>query len=237
MALFRLLPVVAACLETGWAFRARRRTRQPDCRVVDDRAVWAPLLALAMVADVEAGGDRAERLLLAARELSEAREADDEAGSAARLITALQRISTEVGTTLTPAELLESLKARGFSWLKSPRGLAGLMAPFGLVAKRGREGTRVVRRYPLDPGALADLASRYRAGGQPSLHPIYPLELLGDVVETAVHGPALVGSPDPHRVEATAPSLHLGLVWPCLDIASSGKGVSLGIIPDARSGA
>jgi hypothetical protein len=31
MALFRLLPVVAAFLETGWAFRARRRTRQPDC--------------------------------------------------------------------------------------------------------------------------------------------------------------------------------------------------------------
>jgi hypothetical protein len=57
-----------------------------DSRDVDDRAVdlWAPLPALAMVADVEAGGDRAERLLRAARELGEAREADDESGQAAR---------------------------------------------------------------------------------------------------------------------------------------------------------
>lgn len=142
-----------------------------DSRDVDDRAVdlWAPLLALAMVADVEADGDRAERLLRAACELSEAREADDEGGTAARLITALQRISRELGTTLTPAELLEALQARGFSWLKSPRGPAGLMAPFGLVAKRGREGTRVVRRYPLDPGALADwLRATIRLPGSPS---------------------------------------------------------------------
>ncbi len=144
-----------------------------EAQEVDDRAVdlWAPLLALAMVADTEAGGDRAERLLRAARELSEARDADDEGGSTARLITALQRISTEAGTALTPAELLEALQARGFSWLKSSRGLAGLMAPLGLVAKRGREGPRVVRRYLLDPGALADLAARYNpaagVGGEP----------------------------------------------------------------------
>jgi hypothetical protein len=52
------------------------------------------------------------------------------------------------------------------------------MAPFGLVAKRGREGTRVVRRYPLDPGALADLAARYNPAvgfadepGTPTLSP------------------------------------------------------------------
>ena len=49
-----------------------------DSREVDDRAVdlWAPLLALAMVADAEGGGDRAERILEAARTLSDAREAD-----------------------------------------------------------------------------------------------------------------------------------------------------------------
>ena len=134
-----------------------------DSQEVDDRAVdlWAPLLALAMVADAEDGGDRAERMLGKVRELGEAREADDEGGSTAQLVMALTRISTEVGSALTPGELLEALQARGFSWLKSPRGLAGLMAPLGLVAKRGREGPRVVRRYPLDPGALADLALRY----------------------------------------------------------------------------
>jgi Protein of unknown function (DUF3631) len=137
---------------------------------VDDRAVelWAPLLALAMVADTEVGGDRSERILRAARELSDARETDDEGGSAARLVTALKRISADVGTALTPSELLEALQERGFSWLKSTRGLAGLMAPLGLVAKRGLEGTRVVRRYALDPVVLADLAFRYNASAGPT---------------------------------------------------------------------
>jgi hypothetical protein len=74
-----------------------------DSLDVDDRAVdlWAPLPALAMVADVEAGGVRAERLLRAARELGEAREADDESGQAARLVGALERVAAEVGTVPT----------------------------------------------------------------------------------------------------------------------------------------
>jgi hypothetical protein len=134
-----------------------------DGQEVDDRAVdlWAPLLALAMVADAEVGGDRAERILRAACELSDAREADDEAGQAARLVGALQRVAVEVGSVVTPTELLQALHERGYAWVKNTRGLAGLMAPLGLVAKRGREGTRVVRRYLLDPGTLGDLASRY----------------------------------------------------------------------------
>jgi hypothetical protein len=107
-----------------------------DSRDVDDRAVdlWAPLLALAM------GGDRAEPLLRAARELSEAREADDESGQAARLVGALERVAAEVGTVLTPAELLEAVRDRGYGWLKSTRGLAGLMAPLGFVARHTHEG-------------------------------------------------------------------------------------------------
>jgi hypothetical protein len=134
-----------------------------DSREVDDRAVdlWAPLLALAMVADAEAGGDRAERILMAARTLSDAREADDEAGSAARLITALQKVAAEVGFTATPTRLLEALQANGYAWVKSTRRLAGLLAPLGLVARPGRENGRPVRLYTLDSGALADLARRY----------------------------------------------------------------------------
>ncbi len=134
-----------------------------DGRDVDDRAVdlWAPLVALAMVADVEAGGDRAERLLRAARELSEAREADDESGQAARLVGALQRVAAEVRTVLTPTELLEALQERGYGGLKSTRGLAGLMAPLGFVARHAREGGRRGRFYLLDPAVLADLATRY----------------------------------------------------------------------------
>ena len=132
-------------------------------QAVDDRAVdlWTPLLALAMVADAEAGGDRAERLLHLARELSDAREADDEAGQAARLVAALQRVAGEVGRMVTPTELLEALQERGYAWLKSPRGLAGLLAPLGLVARHAREGGRRGRFYLLDAAVLTDLATRY----------------------------------------------------------------------------
>ncbi len=132
-------------------------------QAVDDRAVdlWTPLLALAMVADAEAGGDRAERLLHLARELSDAREADDEAGQAARLVAALQRVAGEVGRMVTPTELLEALQGRGYAWLKSPRGLAGLLAPLGLVARHAREEGRRGRFYLLDAAVLTDLATRY----------------------------------------------------------------------------
>ncbi len=132
-------------------------------QAVDDRAVdlWTPLLALAMVADAEAGGDRAGRILRMARELSDAREADDEAGQAARLVAALQRVAAEIGRMVTPTELLETLQGRGYAWLRSPRGLAGLLAPLGLVARHAREHGRRGRFYTLDPTALADLADRY----------------------------------------------------------------------------
>ncbi len=82
-----------------------------------------------MVADAEAGGDRAERMLRAARELSDVREADDEAGVAAQLVAALQRVAAEIGTLVTPTELMEALHERGYAWVKSLRGLAGLLGP------------------------------------------------------------------------------------------------------------
>jgi hypothetical protein len=153
-----------------------------DSREVDDRAVdlWAPLLALVMVADAEAGGDRAERMLTAARALSDAREADDEAGSTARLITALQKIAGDIGTEVTPTRLLEALQENGFAWVKSTRRLAGLLAPLGLVARPGREQGRVVRLYTLDPEALGDLARRYN----PAIGGAGELEARSDPAET-----------------------------------------------------
>jgi hypothetical protein len=130
---------------------------------VDDRAadLWAPLVALALVADSEDGSDRADRLLLVARELSDARDADDEGGHTARLVGALQKVAEEIGTTVTPTELLEALHARGFAWVKSTRGLAGLVAPLGLVARHGRDGSRRGRFYVLDTTVLGDLATRF----------------------------------------------------------------------------
>ena len=58
------------------------------------------------MADAEAGDDRAERLLRAERELSDARDAADEGGSTARLIAALQEAAAEVGRAVTPTMLL-----------------------------------------------------------------------------------------------------------------------------------
>lgn len=134
-----------------------------DRQQVDDRAVdlWAPLLSLVMVADAEAGGDRSAKILRAAREVSDARDADDEAGSAARLIAALQNAASIVGTAVTPTRLLEAFQENGYAWVKSTRRLAGLLAPLGLIARPGREDGRPVRLYQLLPDTLADLARRY----------------------------------------------------------------------------
>jgi hypothetical protein len=118
-------------------------------------------MALAMVADAEAGGDRAERLMRTARELSDARAADDETGQAARLVAVLQRVAAEVGTVVSPTALLEAVQERDFGWLKSTRGLAGLLAPLGLVARHSRDGGQRGRFYLLDAAVLTDLATRY----------------------------------------------------------------------------
>jgi hypothetical protein len=134
-----------------------------EAEEVDDRAVdlWAPLVALALVADAEAGGDRTEAMLRAARELGEVREIEDEGSTTARLVTALEEVRAEVGHMVTPAQLLEALRERGFAWLRSTKGLAGLLAPLGLLARAGREGRRRGRFYGLDRETLADLGQRY----------------------------------------------------------------------------
>jgi hypothetical protein len=118
------------------------------------------LLALAMVADVEAGGDRAERLLRAARELSEAREADDESGQSGRS-SGWRRKSAQSSPRPSCSRQFETAdmdgsRARGVwrdSWLRSGLWL-------GIRARGGRRG----RFYLLDPAVLTDLATRYTPG-------------------------------------------------------------------------
>jgi hypothetical protein len=145
---------------------------------VDDRAadLWAPLLALAVVADSENGGDRADRLLLAAKDLGDARDAADEGGQAARLVAALRRVADEMGTAVSPTDLLAALRARGFAWVKGTRALAGLVAPLGLVARPGREGGRRGRFYALDAVALGDLATRFDPAAADAVLPGIPPE-------------------------------------------------------------
>jgi hypothetical protein len=121
-----------------------------DSRDVDDRAVdlWAPLLALAMVADVKAGGDRAERLLRAARELSEPREADDEGGQSGRS-SGWRRKSAQSSPRPSCSRQFETAdmdgsRARGVwrdSWLRS-----GLWLGMGARVVGGAGSTCSTRR-------------------------------------------------------------------------------------------
>jgi hypothetical protein len=150
---------------------------------IDDRAVdlWSPLLAIAFVADREDGGNRGREVLEAAREAGSQREADAEAGTTARLLEALEVVRLRVGDTPAPAELLEALRARpGWDWLKSPRRLASLLNPLGIVRQQVWNGGRHRWCYVLDARQLADLQARYGAGGEapedrPGTDPVGPL--------------------------------------------------------------
>jgi hypothetical protein len=131
---------------------------------IDDRAVdlWAPLVAVAFVADHEDDRGRSRQILDAARDLAAIRDGDAEAGTTARLLEVLDAVRTEVGDTPAPAELLSALRARpGWEWLKSPRRLAGLLNPLGIARRQLWNSGRRRWGYVLDPDQLADLRARY----------------------------------------------------------------------------
>jgi hypothetical protein len=137
---------------------------------VDDRAadLWTPLVTLALVADAEDGGARAETLLALARELGGLRDADQDDGQTARLVEALGAIVDARGHELVPEALRAALAERpGWDWVKTTRRLAGLLNPLGLFREQRREGARRRWVYPLDPDRLADLAARYGSGEPP----------------------------------------------------------------------
>jgi hypothetical protein len=131
---------------------------------IDDRAVdlWSPLVAIAFVADIEDSGNRTRDLLDLARDLGTVRDADNEAGSTARLLEALEAIRAQLGEAPTPGAVLEALRARaGWDWVKSTRRLAGLLNPLGIARRQIRDGGRRRWCYVLDADQLADLQARY----------------------------------------------------------------------------
>lgn len=131
---------------------------------IDDRAVelMAPLLAVALVADSETGGDGRSRTLLAvARNVGAGRDAGDSDSNTARLVAALQSIREGHGERVRPADLLEALRGAGWEWLKSTKGVAAMLAPLGLVTRTVRDGAGTYRAYRLDAETLADLRERY----------------------------------------------------------------------------
>lgn len=131
---------------------------------IDDRAVdlWSPLVALALAADDEDGGNRTREVLDVARELGSVRDADTEAGTTARLLDALDAIRMASDDILAPADLLKALRERpGWEWVKTTRRLAGLLNPLGLVRQQIRDGGRRRWCYILEADQLADLGARY----------------------------------------------------------------------------
>jgi len=131
---------------------------------VDDRAVdlWAPVLAIALVADAEDEGRRAPGVLAVAHEVSRLREAEADGGQTARLIDALDRIRQAHGGRIKPNDLLAALQAQpGWGFVRSTRRLAGLLNPLGLFREQIREGARRQWYYMLGNATLTDLRGRY----------------------------------------------------------------------------
>jgi hypothetical protein len=129
--------------------------------------LWSPLLAIAFVADAEDTGNRGQDILDAAKDLAAVRDADADAGPAARLLEALQAIREREGELLAPADLLEALRSRpGWDWVKSTRRLASLLNLLGITPREIWNGGQRRWRYVLDVGQLADLQARYGARGE-----------------------------------------------------------------------
>jgi hypothetical protein len=185
---------------------------------IDDRAVdlWAPLVALSSVADLEDQGDRTSVLLDIARELSAVRDADADAGTTARLVEALETIRIGYGDSITPADLLQALQLRpGWEWLKSGRRLAGLLNPVGIARRQLWNGGHRRWCYVLGAEQLADLRARYGAAGEdtaedpagaPASSPTAQEPLRsGDVVRTRMDAGV-----SPHRASGDAAQCQSG---------------------------
>jgi hypothetical protein len=144
---------------------------------VDDRAVdlWAPLIALAVVADAEEEADRRTRTLLGvAREFGGLRDAEADTGQTTRLVAALDTIRAARGEFVKPADLLAGLQTElGWERLKSPAALARLVNPLGLVRTRRRVDGKLAWGFPLEADVLADLRARY---GASDLEPLESVE-------------------------------------------------------------
>jgi hypothetical protein len=131
---------------------------------VDDRAVdlWAPVVAVALVAEAEDGGRRVQGVLAVAHDASRLREAEADGGQTARLLDALEWVRQVHGDQVKPNDLLASIQSRpGWGFVKSTRRLAGLLNPLGLFREQVREGARRQWYYTLKATTLADLRRRY----------------------------------------------------------------------------
>jgi hypothetical protein len=152
---------------------------------LDDRAVdlWESVVTIAAAADAGDYGTRRADLLVLATELRGVREADDTDSGTATLLRALVDVAGAGGTerNVTPTNLLHLIRAydSGLSGaIGSTKKLAERLRPLGLVSSSVREpGTnKVVRKYTLDPGRLAELLTRYEGVNSPPPAPTARLD-------------------------------------------------------------
>lgn len=138
---------------------------------LDDRAVelWQPLLAIAHNCDLEgrAVGPRQARILTRlARDLAQVR--DEEETPTVKLLKALVGLfpqGQQQPLYMTPQDLYTYVQSHGLPNLGSPKGLANLMHPLGLVATSRRwtaQGqAKRGKAYLLEQAKLADQLQRY----------------------------------------------------------------------------
>ncbi len=139
----------------------------PELQALDDRArdLWEPLLAIALLADAEAGhlgepGSLASTLVALAHDLSGVRDEGDT--TTVKLLEALTNlVETEGRESFTPSDLLKRLQDQGFEWLKTTKALAGLLNPLGIVSGKKRDGVKIIRAYALRLRVLRELQARY----------------------------------------------------------------------------
>lgn len=141
----------------------------PELAALDDRArdLWEPLMTIADLADQEqlnAGKPTgyAARLKAVAAYLCQVREEGED--ETANLVQALLAILSDHGTPewdIQPKELFPLVQAKGFDWLRSTKGLSGLMQGLGIFRESVRHDGKIRRMYRLSIARLEDLRDRY----------------------------------------------------------------------------
>jgi hypothetical protein len=143
---------------------------------MDDRArdLWEPLVSIAALIDMESGDASSlctTDLIGLAKDLSLTREGAADNSTTVQVVKALQEIvkdhragpssSALQDIILSPTELARLLREQ-LGWeLLSPKSLATLLNPLGLISRSTRQEEKIIRAYHLKTQDLADLCERY----------------------------------------------------------------------------
>jgi hypothetical protein len=143
---------------------------------LDDRArdLWEPLVSIAALIDREsedASLPCTTDLIGLAKDLALTREGAADNSTTVQVVKALQEIVKDqrVGSSqsalqdiiLSPTELVRLVREQ-LGWERlSPKGLATLLNPLGLISRSTRQEEKIIRAYHLKAQDLTDLCERY----------------------------------------------------------------------------